>query len=77
MVLREALWLLTLGLLVGIPCAYVMARYTSSLLFGVPPTAFWIYAGAVLFLGFVAVMSSVLPARRASGIDPLTALRHE
>ncbi len=77
MVLREALWLLGLGLLVGIPCAYVMARYTSSLLFGVPPTAPWVYAGAIAFLGFVAVASSFLPARRASGIDPLTALRHE
>ncbi len=77
MVLREALWLLALGLIVGVPCAYLMARCTSSLLFGVPPTALWVYAGALIYLGFVAVAASILPARRASGIDPLTALRHE
>jgi predicted permease len=77
LVLHEVLLLLGTGLLVGIPCAYTFSRYVSSQLFGVTPTDISIYIAAIVILGVVAALSGFVPARRASVIDPLTALRHE
>jgi predicted permease len=77
LVLREVLLLLGAGLLVGVPCAYAFSRYVSSQLFGVAPTDLSVCAAAVLVLGVVAAVSGFVPARRATAIDPLTALRYE
>jgi len=76
-VVREVLLLLGEGLIVGVPGAYVLSRYVSSQLFGVTPTDVWTGATAVAILGLVALVSVLVPARRASAIDPITALRYE
>ena len=76
-VVREVLLLLGEGLIVGVPGAYVLSRYVSSQLFGVRPTDVWTGATAVTILGLVALVSVLVPARRATAIDPITALRYE
>jgi predicted permease len=77
LVLREVLILLGGGLLVGVPSAYVLSRYVASQLFGVTPTDVWTGAAAIALLGLIALVSGLVPARRASGIDPIAALRYE
>jgi ABC-type antimicrobial peptide transport system permease subunit len=77
MVMREALLLLGIGLAVGIPAAYGLSRYVSAQLFGVKPTDIASAAIALVILALVAVLSGWLPARRASAIDPIQALRYE
>ncbi len=77
MVLREALILLGIGLAVGVPSAFLLSRYVSSQLFGVKPTDVWTAAAALLILAGVAAGAGWLPARRASAIDPIKALRYE
>ena len=77
MVLREALALLGIGLAVGVPSAFLLSRYVSSQLFGVKPTDVWTAAAALLILAGVAAGAGWLPARRASAIDPIKALRYE
>ena len=77
LVLREVLVLLSVGLAAGIPCAYLLSRYVSSQLFGVAPADVWTGVGAVAVLALVAAIAGFVPARRASAIDPITALRYE
>ena len=77
LVLREVLALVGLGLMAGVPCAYLLSRYVSSQLFGVTPTDLWTYTAAIAVLGLVGALSGFIPARRASAIDPIRALRHE
>jgi len=77
MVLKEALGLLGLGVALGIPCAYLLSRYMSPQLFGVAPTDVWTAAVAAVILAAATAGAGVLPARRASTVDPIQALRHE
>jgi ABC-type antimicrobial peptide transport system permease subunit len=77
LVTREILILLGTGLLAGVPVAYALSRYVSSELFGVKPADFRTGAAAIAVLGLVALVSGFVPARRASAIDPVTALRYE
>ena len=77
LVLREVLVLVGSGLLIGVPIGYVVSRYVSSQLYGVTPTDLSTAALAVAILTAVAALSGFFPARRASSIDPLTALRYE
>jgi predicted permease len=77
MVMREVLILLAGGLIAGVPGAYVLSRYVSSQLFGVTPADVWTGAASIAVLGLVALVSGLVPARRASAIDPITALRYE
>jgi predicted permease len=77
LVMREVLILLAGGFLAGIPGAYVLSRYVSSQLFGVTPADVWTGAASLAILGLVALVSGLVPARRASAIDPITALRYE
>ncbi len=76
-VLRETLALAAIGLTIGIPCAVAACRLIASMLFGLTssdvPT---IVAVSVLLLA-VALFAGYLPARRASAIDPIVALRTE
>jgi predicted permease len=77
MVMREVFLLLGIGLVIGIPSAFALSRLVSSQLFGVAPTDLrtTIIAGTVLAV--VALGAGFLPARRASVIDPIRALRYE
>jgi predicted permease len=77
MVLREVLILLAAGLAAGIPCAYLLGRYVSTQLFGVTPTDMWTCSAAIAILALVAAIAGFVPARRASAIDPVKALRYE
>jgi predicted permease len=77
LVLREVLILLGVGLLIGVPSAYLLNRYISAQLFGVAPTDAGTCGAAIAILAMVAAISGFVPARRASSIDPITALRYE
>ena len=77
MVLRESWLLVAIGIAVGIPVALMLVRGVSRLLFGLKPTdPTTLIAGAALMLA-VATTAAFLPARRASRVDPMVALRHE
>jgi len=77
MVLRDALALALLGLAIGVPCALAASQLISSILFGVSPSDLPTMAVVSLLLLIVALVAGYLPARRASEIDPMVALRSE
>jgi predicted permease len=77
MVLRESLTMLAFGLLIGLPAAYLLSHYVSAQLFGVQSNDIWTAATALVTLAAVAAGAGFLPARRASAIDPIQALRYE
>ena len=77
MVLREALLLVGMGVLIGVPLALALARSVSSLLYGLKPTDSLTISVAVVLLFLVAAVAIYLPARRASRVDPMVALRYE
>jgi putative ABC transport system permease protein len=66
-----------LGLLLGTAAAYLSMRALASMLYGVDPHDPLIFAVIAVSLFVVVVMASYIPARRATRVDPLIALRHE
>ena len=77
LVVREALTLVAIGAALGLPLAFVAGRSILSLLHGVDPIDAVSYSQATLLLLIVAGIAAYLPARRASRIDPMVALRAE
>jgi ABC-type antimicrobial peptide transport system permease subunit len=77
LILRQGLWKGGIGVVLGLIGAALLSRSMTSLLFNVRPTAPAVYAAVSFVLIGVALLASYLPARRASGIDPLIALRAE
>lgn len=77
LVLREALTLGLFGIILGIPCALAANRLIASMLFGITSGDLPTIAIASLSLLGVALFAGYLPARRASRIDPMVALRTE
>jgi ABC-type antimicrobial peptide transport system permease subunit len=77
MVLREAWWLSFGGIAVGIGAALLQARLVKSLLYGLQPNDPFALAGAALLLILVGLSAGWIPARRAAGVQPMQALRHE
>jgi predicted permease len=77
MVLGEAMSLAFAGVGAGLGVAVLLTRLLNSLLFGLKPTDSLTLAGAGLLLSVVSILASWSPARRASRIQPMQALRHE
>jgi len=65
------------GALVGLPLAYVLARLSESLLYGVKAGDIPVYAASVGIICLVALAACYIPSRRATRIDPIVALRYE
>ncbi len=77
MVLRQGIGLCLLGILAGLTAAYGATRFLSSLLYQVSNTNPTVYAAVAVIMLLVGWTASYLPARRATKIDPLVALREE
>jgi len=76
MVLAGAFFQIGIGLAIGIPAAIGAGRLMTAQLFGVKPWDPIMLTLAVLVLGLAAVLASVIPARRAAGVEPMVALRN-
>jgi putative ABC transport system permease protein len=76
-VLGQGLRLAGLGMAVGLGLSLAVTRLMSALLFGTSPTDVATFAGAATLLAVIAIAASVVPALRASRVDPLVALRDE
>jgi predicted permease len=77
MILAQSLQVIFTGVTAGVFCAFWLNRLIRSLLYGVSPADPFTFAGAIVFLVFVGLAASYLPARQASKIDPVTTLRSE
>jgi putative ABC transport system permease protein len=77
MVLRQALRLIGVGVAVGLAAAMALSRVLESQLFGVSARDPLTFAGVAVLLATVALAASYLPARRATSVDPIVALRNE
>jgi ABC-type antimicrobial peptide transport system permease subunit len=77
LVLRHALLLVTVGGVIGLAGAYAASSVLKSFLFEVAPTDFTVFVVVPVVLLLVALVACVVPARRATRVDPLVALRHE
>ena len=76
-VLRQGLGLAIVGAAVGLVCALIVSHLMASLLYGVRPTDPFTFAGVALLLIAVALLACYIPARYATRVDPMTALRYE
>jgi ABC-type antimicrobial peptide transport system permease subunit len=77
LVVRDGLKLVLIGVGVGLAGAFGLTRLMTTLLFGVTPTDALTYATVALGLVVVALIACCIPARRATKVDPLVALRFE
>lgn len=77
MVLKESLWLLGIGVVLGIPATLAATRLVQAQLFGLSPSDPVTLAVAVILIAMVTLAAAYLPARRAMGVDPIVALRYE
>ncbi len=77
MVLKGGARLVVIGIVVGLPAAWAASRWVESMLFGLTPTDPAAIGGAIVLLIAAAQLAAYLPARRASRVNPLVALRHE
>ena len=77
MILRQTLLLVAIGAVIGLAAAVVVTRLIESRLYGLTPTDPATLALGVLLMAGVGVVAGYLPARRASNVDPMTALGDE
>jgi predicted permease len=77
LVMKEVVVLLAIGLAVGVPAGLLSAKYVASLLYGIQPRDPAIAVGTIVLLTLVSAAAGLIPARRASRIDPILALRCE
>ncbi|NUQ30984.1 MAG: hypothetical protein HOQ35_21050, partial [Acidobacteriaceae bacterium] len=77
MVLHNAFLQIAVGLALGIPAAIGSGKLMTDQLFGVKPWDPVMITAAVVLLALAALLASLIPARRAAGVDPMVALRSE
>jgi len=77
LIMKQALIMLLVGISIGLISAYFGTRLMSSILFGVAATDAVTFVGIPLFLALIALVACYVPARRATKLDPLLALRRE
>jgi ABC-type antimicrobial peptide transport system permease subunit len=77
LVMREAMLLVTIGIIAGIPLAMLCTRVINSMLFGLQNTDPLALVIVVVVLAAVGAVAGLIPARRATRVDPMVALRYE
>jgi len=77
MVIRQGMLLATVGVAVGVVGAWILTRWMASMLFGTSATDLLTFALIALLLMLVALLACWIPARRATRVDPMVALRYE
>ena len=75
MILRDVCLMAGAGLTIGVPLVLMGSRYVKSFMYGIAPNDPLAIAGAVVLLLGAGLLAGFVPARRASHIDPLTAIR--
>ena len=77
LVLSRGLFLLGVGMAIGLPISFALAKVLSSLLFGVSASDVAIFSSTTIFLAAISMAACYIPARRAMRVDPMVALRYE
>jgi len=75
MILRDVAIVIAAGLLLGLPTGFGMVHFVRAQLYNVKPADPWVLSGAAVAIGVVTLFAGLLPARKATRIDPATALR--
>jgi putative ABC transport system permease protein len=77
MVVWQGMRLALVGLVLGVAASFALARFIATFLYGTTARDPMIFGGVPLLLAFVALVAVWIPARRASRVDPIIALRYE
>jgi len=77
LVVGHGLRISAIGVAIGLAAAFALSRFLAALLYGVTVRDPWTYTGVAVVLTLAAIAACVVPAQRATRVDPLVALRHE